>query len=57
MVTPGNTHVAVRLFFAMLSILTSKLIKSVGYPGSLGYEKKDAALFASFGIDYLKYGT
>lgn len=25
------------------------------YPGSLGYEKEDAALFASWGVDYLKY--
>lgn len=26
-----------------------------GRPGSLGYEKQDAATFASWGIDYLKY--
>jgi alpha-galactosidase len=26
-----------------------------GYPGSYGYEKQDAATFASWGIDYLKY--
>jgi alpha-galactosidase len=26
-----------------------------GYPGSLGYETQDANLFASWGIDYLKY--
>ncbi|KAK0112547.1 alpha-glucosidase maltase [Cadophora gregata f. sp. sojae] len=26
-----------------------------GYPASLGYEKTDAATFASWGIDYLKY--
>ncbi|KOS42391.1 hypothetical protein ACN38_g6717 [Penicillium nordicum] len=25
------------------------------YPGSLGYEEKDAAVWASWGIDYLKY--
>lgn len=25
------------------------------YPGSLGYEEKDADLFASWGVDYLKY--
>jgi len=25
------------------------------YPGSLGYEQKDADLFASWGVDYLKY--
>jgi len=26
-----------------------------GYPGSLGHEKQDAASFASWGVDYLKY--
>jgi alpha-galactosidase len=26
-----------------------------GYPGSYGYEQQDAATFASWGIDYLKY--
>jgi alpha-galactosidase len=26
-----------------------------GYPGSLGYEDKDAATFAGWGVDYLKY--
>ena len=26
-----------------------------GYPGSLGHEQQDAALFASWGVDYLKY--
>ncbi|MGF1425582.1 NEW3 domain-containing protein [Kitasatospora sp. LaBMicrA B282] len=26
-----------------------------GYPGSLGHEKQDAAAFASWGVDYLKY--
>jgi len=26
-----------------------------GFPGSLGYETQDAALFASWGVDYLKY--
>jgi alpha-galactosidase len=26
-----------------------------GYPGSLGHEKQDAALWASWGVDYLKY--
>ena len=26
-----------------------------GYPGSLGHEAQDAALFASWGVDYLKY--
>ncbi|MFD1297801.1 glycoside hydrolase family 27 protein [Lysobacter gummosus] len=26
-----------------------------GFPGGLGHEKQDAALFASYGIDYLKY--
>jgi alpha-galactosidase len=26
-----------------------------GYPGSLGHEQQDANLFASWGIDYLKY--
>ncbi|KAL1644171.1 hypothetical protein SLS58_004451 [Diplodia intermedia] len=25
------------------------------YPGSLGYEQKDADIFASWGVDYLKY--
>ena len=26
-----------------------------GYPGSLGHEKQDAATFAGWGVDYLKY--
>jgi alpha-galactosidase len=26
-----------------------------GFPGGLGHERQDAALFASFGVDYLKY--
>ncbi|MFC0108572.1 NPCBM/NEW2 domain-containing protein [Kibdelosporangium aridum] len=26
-----------------------------GFPGSLGYEQQDADLFASYGVDYLKY--
>ena len=26
-----------------------------GFPGGLGHEKEDAATFASFGVDYLKY--
>jgi alpha-galactosidase len=26
-----------------------------GYPGSLGHERQDAATFASWGVDYLKY--
>lgn len=26
-----------------------------GYPGTLGHEKQDAATFASWGVDYLKY--
>ena len=26
-----------------------------GYPGSLGHEKQDAATFASWGVDYIKY--
>ena len=26
-----------------------------GYPGSLGHEQQDAATFASWGVDYLKY--
>jgi alpha-galactosidase len=26
-----------------------------GWPGSLGHERQDAALFASWGVDYLKY--
>jgi alpha-galactosidase len=26
-----------------------------GFPGGLGHEKQDAATFASFGVDYLKY--
>lgn len=29
--------------------------KNRGFPGGLGHEKQDAALFASFGVDYLKY--
>lgn len=26
-----------------------------GYPGSLGYEERDAQMFADWGVDYLKY--
>ena len=28
-----------------------------GYPGSLGFEEQDAKLWASWGIDFLKYGA
>jgi alpha-galactosidase len=30
-------------------------LENRGFPGGLGHEKQDAALFASFGVDYLKY--
>jgi len=30
-------------------------LENRGFPGGLGHEKQDAASFASFGVDYLKY--
>jgi alpha-galactosidase len=33
----------------------TKTCNALGFPGALGYEYQDAALFASWGIDYLKY--
>jgi alpha-galactosidase len=33
----------------------TKTCNSAGFPGALGHEYQDAALFASWGIDYLKY--
>jgi alpha-galactosidase len=31
------------------------LQENLGFPGGLGHEKEDAATFASWGVDYLKY--
>jgi alpha-galactosidase len=33
----------------------TKTCNSAGFPGALGHEYQDAALFATWGIDYLKY--
>jgi alpha-galactosidase len=41
-----------------LGIYTSagtKTCNVAGFPGGLGHERQDAALFASWGVDYLKY--
>jgi alpha-galactosidase len=41
-----------------LGIYTSagtKTCNTAGFPGGLGHEQQDANLFASFGVDYLKY--
>jgi alpha-galactosidase len=43
------------LKFGLYSSAGTKTCNSAGFPGGLGHEKQDAALWASWGVDYLKY--
>lgn len=43
------------LKFGLYSSAGTKTCADNGFPGSLGHEKQDAALWASWGVDYLKY--
>ncbi|MBB5895290.1 NPCBM/NEW2 domain-containing protein [Kutzneria kofuensis] len=43
------------LKFGLYSSAGTKTCNSAGFPGGLGHEKQDAALWASRGVDYLKY--
>jgi alpha-galactosidase len=43
------------LKFGIYSSAGTKTCASTGFPGSLGHERQDAGLWASWGVDYLKY--
>jgi len=43
------------LKFGIYTSAGTKTCNTAGFPGGLGHEQQDANLFASFGIDYLKY--
>jgi alpha-galactosidase len=43
------------LKFGIYTSAGTMTCNSAGFPGSLGHERADAALFASWGVDYLKY--
>lgn len=43
------------LKFGIYTSAGTKTCADNGFPGALGFEQKDADLFASFGVDYLKY--
>src|SRR3954454_2252391 len=43
------------LNFGLYSSAGTKTCNSAGFPGGLGHERQDAALWASWGVDYLKY--
>src|SRR4051812_44413183 len=43
------------LKFGIYTSAGTKTCNSAGFPGGLGHEQQDANLFASFGVDYLKY--
>ena len=43
------------LKFGLYSSAGTKTCNTAGFPGGLGHEKQDAALWASWGVDYLKY--
>nr|WP_137813592.1 NPCBM/NEW2 domain-containing protein [Gandjariella thermophila] len=43
------------LKFGLYSSAGTKTCDSAGFPGALGHERQDAALWASWGVDYLKY--
>jgi alpha-galactosidase len=43
------------LKFGLYTSAGTKTCDSHGFPGSLGHEQRDADLFASWGVDYLKY--
>jgi alpha-galactosidase len=43
------------LKFGIYTSAGTKTCNTAGFPGGLGFEQQDADLFASFGVDYLKY--
>ncbi|MFC0105681.1 NPCBM/NEW2 domain-containing protein [Kibdelosporangium aridum] len=43
------------LKFGIYTSAGTKTCNENGFPGALGFEQKDADLFASYGVDYLKY--
>ncbi|WSY18994.1 NPCBM/NEW2 domain-containing protein (plasmid) [Embleya sp. NBC_00896] len=43
------------LKFGIYTSAGTKTCDVAGFPGGLGHERQDANLFASFGVDYLKY--
>ncbi|HVQ90036.1 MAG TPA: NPCBM/NEW2 domain-containing protein [Mycobacteriales bacterium] len=43
------------LKFGIYTSAGTKTCNSAGFPGALGHEQQDANLFASWGVDYLKY--
>ncbi|MBP2324234.1 alpha-galactosidase [Kibdelosporangium banguiense] len=43
------------LKFGIYTSAGTKTCNTAGFPGGLGFEQQDANLFASFGVDYLKY--
>ncbi|MBE1464308.1 hypothetical protein H4W33_003320 [Kibdelosporangium phytohabitans] len=43
------------LRFGIYTSAGTKTCSDIGFPGGLGHEQQDADLFASFGVDYLKY--
>ncbi len=43
------------LKFGIYTSAGTKTCNTAGFPGGLGHEKQDASLFASWGVDYLKY--
>ncbi|MCX4539493.1 NPCBM/NEW2 domain-containing protein [Streptomyces sp. NBC_01565] len=43
------------LKFGVYTSAGTKTCDTAGFPGGLGHERQDANLFASFGVDYLKY--
>ncbi|WP_414636069.1 NPCBM/NEW2 domain-containing protein [Actinophytocola sp.] len=43
------------LKFGIYTSAGTKTCNTAGFPGALGHEQQDANLFASFGVDYLKY--
>jgi alpha-galactosidase len=43
------------LKFGIYTSAGTKTCNTAGFPGGLGHERQDATLFASWGVDYLKY--
>jgi alpha-galactosidase len=43
------------LKFGIYTSAGTKTCNTAGFPGGLGHERQDASLFASWGVDYLKY--
>ncbi|MFD6070852.1 MULTISPECIES: carbohydrate-binding protein [Amycolatopsis] len=43
------------LKFGIYTSAGTKTCNTAGFPGGLGHEQRDANLFASWGVDYLKY--